>query len=412
MYFYKMQQKNIFFLLLFITFFSFGQKQDSIQLKNGIDKPSLLPIHHFGMFSARINQNFKIRPPEKSTLNISYSSGNTFHPFVEMYLPVDNTVREELRDKIWFNRQFQFIDQETTPAAYENIIIDAVFKNFRIDFNTKINKNHELGITLRSYLVTRGKYPFSFFSSDETIEWFHSNIAGGEDAFGRRYYGLNQVNVRHQDRNGNVLELKDGQFIFAGIEFNHFYYPDFINLKKKNIFINFGSHLGVNTSKDNPSIDFGLSGNILKKWTLKRKSEIRSSFGSSILRKNIVNFKDNIVDLGNNDFLGSLEAMFEFTKYTKKGNYNSVSVNYQLQTRFNKADEANYYQLVGKWQEINAGWQNGFEQLYKIQSAWTWLYTYGRENYSFTIYIKEDLLVNNAPDLQTGISLKIPLSNK
>ncbi len=39
-----------------------------------------------------------------------------------------------------------------------------------------------------------------------------------------------------------------------------------------------------------------------------------------------------------------------------------------------------------------------------------WLYTYGRPNYKITLYLKEDLLVNNAPDAQTGISIQIPIS--
>ena len=187
-----MLKKKFFFLIVIISFSSFCQKKDSLELKNGIDKPSLLPIHHFGMFSARINQNFKVRPPDKSTLNFSYTSANTFHPFVEMFLPKDNATREQLQQQIWYNRNY-YIDQQTTPSEYENIIIDAVFKNFRVDYSTKISKNHELQITLRSYLVTKGKYPFSFITSDETIEWFHSNIAGGEDPFGRKYYGLNEV---------------------------------------------------------------------------------------------------------------------------------------------------------------------------------------------------------------------------
>ena len=76
-----------------------------------------------------------------------------------------------------------------------NIVIDAVIKEFRIGINFPIAKRHELSITLRSYLITKGKYPFSFFTSDENVEWFHSNIAGGEDPYGRRYYGLNQVNL-------------------------------------------------------------------------------------------------------------------------------------------------------------------------------------------------------------------------
>ncbi|MGJ8745447.1 hypothetical protein [Polaribacter sp.] len=405
-------KKNYFlFFFLLISGISFSQIQDTIPLKNGIDKPSMLPIHHFGLFSARINQNFKVRPEAKSSFNFSFASGNTFHPFVEMYLPENEDVRQEQRSKIWFNRQFQFKNQETTPAEYSNIVIDAVFKNLRIEYTTKIAQKHELQINLRSYLVTKGKYPFSLFTSDESIEWFHSNIAGGEDAFGRRYYGLNQVNVKYQDRNGRVLVLKNGEFIFAGIELNHYYYPTFINLNSRNIFINFGSHLGLNTSKYNPSLDIGVSTNIIKKWTFNNTNEIRTSFGSALLRKNFVSFNE-AVDLGNNKFLGSVETMLEFTKYTKKGNYNAISLNFQMQTRFHKKDEANYYQLVGKWQEIKSGWQNGFEQLYHTQSTWTWLYTHGRKNYSFSIYIKEDLLVNNAPDLQTGISLKIPILKK
>jgi len=403
-------KKIIFCLLLLYSAFCFSQKRDSISLKNGIDKPSLLPIHHFGMFSSRINQNFKIHPPKKSILNFSLASANTFHPFVEMYLPKDEMTRNKLRNQTWFNRNF-FINQQATPAAYENIIIDAVFKNIRLDFNTKIAKNHELGITLRSYLVTKGKYPFSILTSDEFLEFFHSNVAGGEDPFGRKYYGFNQVNVKYTDRKGRVLELKQNDFIFAGIELNHFYYSDFKFLKERNIYFNFGSHLGLNTSKFNPSIDLGFSGNIIKEWKLKNTNEIRFAFGSAILRKNAIDFDSNSVILGNNKFLGSLEAMFEFTKYTRKGNYHSVSVNYQMQTPFSNDDEANYYQLVGKWQEIHSGWQNGFEKLYDYQSAWSWMYTYGRENYNFSVYVKEDLALNNSPDLQIGFSVKIPFLN-
>jgi hypothetical protein len=405
-----MKNTIILFILMASYFCSFGQKKDSIDLKNGIDKPSMLTIHHFGLFSARINQNFKAYAPERATLNFSLSSANTFHPFVEMYIPDDEITRNQLRQEIWYNRHF-FIDQETTPAAYSNIIIDAVFRNLRIDFNTKITKNTELGITLRSYLVTKGKYPFSVFTSDEGIEWFHSNIAGGEDPFGRRYYGLNQVNVKYTDRNGGVLELHQNDFIFAGIELNHFYYPDFIALKKQHIYMNFGSHLGFNTSKYNPSLDLGFSGNALKEWQLNDTHEIRAAFGASILRKNLINF-NSVIDLGNNPFLASHETMFEYTTYTRKGNYHSVALNYQFQTSFNKKAEADYYELVGKWKEIHSGWQHGFEQLYKNQSAWNWMYTYGRKNYLFSIYIKEDLAVNNAPDIQTGINLKIPVSRK
>lgn len=346
MYFYQMQK---WFLIALFTMplFSFSQEKDSMYFKNGIENPSLLTNHHFGIFSSRINQNFKLRASEKTTFTFNSESGNTFHPFVEMYLPKNQTVRDNFSNIIWYDRQFNFVNQNSTPAEYSNIIIDAVIKGFRLQVNFSIAKEHELEITLRSYLITKGKYPFSFFTSDESIEWFHSNIAGGEDAFGRRYYGLNQVNFKYTDRNGKILELKNNDLFLGGIKINHHYYPEFLINKKRNLFVNFGSHVGFNTSKFNPSIDIGFSANVIKNIKLKNKNEFNIAFGGSFLKKNLINFKD-VIDLGNNPYLGSLQGEIEFTKFTQKKNYHSFGVHYQFQTRFNKFSEADYYHLKRK----------------------------------------------------------------
>jgi hypothetical protein len=408
-YFYPMK-KFIFILLFLLSMLSFSQKKDSTYFKNGIENPSMLSTHHFGIFSSRIQQNFKIKAPNKTSIRFSSESGNTFHPFVEAYLPKNQNIRDQFSSQIWYNRQFNFIDQATTPSEYMNIVIDAVIKGFHVAVSIPIAEKHELNISLRSYLITKGKYPFSFVTSDESIEWFHSNVAGGEDPYGRRYYGLNQVHFKYTDRNGNVLELENNDFFLGGIEFNHHYYPSFLSNKKQHLFVNFGSHVGLNTSKFNSSIDIGFSANLIKNIKLKNKNEFNLAAGISILRKNAINLNSNLVDLGNNPFLGSLESELEFTKYTKKKNYHSFGIHYQFQTRYNKLEEANYYHLKGKWQEIKAGWQHGFSTLYEGLSAWAFIYTYGNPNYKLTIYLKEDLLVNNAPDAQTGISISIPIS--
>lgn len=401
--------RGVLLIFLFSTIVLSAQERDSLFLKNGIDKSNSTTSHHFGLFHLRINQNFKEKPVQKTTFQFSVESGNTFHPFVEIYLPKDSGIREQFSNTPWHDRNFQFIDQQTTPAEYSNIHIDAIFKVFRFDLQTRISDKHELGITLRTFMPTKGHYPFSFFTGDESIEWFHSNIAGGEDPYGRRYYGLNQVNFKYTDRYGKVLELKNDDFFLGGIEFNHHYYPEFLSNKKQNLFVNFGSHLGINTSKFNQSIDVGVSANLIKKFHLKSKNEFHFALGGSLLRKNLINFNE-VVDMGNNPFLGSLESEIEFTKFTRKKNYHSFGIHYQIQTRYNKLEEASYYHLKGKWQEIKAGWQHGFTTLYEGLSAWTLLYTYGRPNYKITLYLKEDLLVNNAPDAQTGISIQIPIS--
>ncbi|XMO87391.1 hypothetical protein AAFN75_03730 [Algibacter sp. AS12] len=404
-----MLKKSIFILLGLCGFLLTAQAQDSLSFKNGIDNPSILSTHHFGIFSSRINTNFKYAPPEKTTLAINYTSGNTFHPFVEAHYPKDPVVRKKLSQVIWYSRRFEFLDQELTPADYLNIVIDAIIKEFRVTANIPINKQHELAVTLRSYLITNGKYPFSLFTSDESIEWFHSNVAGGEDPFGRRYYGLNQVNFNYLDRNGNTLQLNNNDFFTGGLELTHYYYPKLAINKTRNIYLNFGTHLGWNTSKYNASLDAGISANFIKKLALKNNYELNFAVGVNTLAKNIVNFKE-VIDLGNSPFLATFEGEIELTKYTKKGNFNAFGINYHAQSAYNKQDESNYYRLIGKWREIKGGWQNGVYTLYEPLASWNFIYTYGTPKYKLSLFVKEDLRVNNAPDFQTGISLKVPIA--
>ncbi|WP_308993812.1 hypothetical protein QLS71_010275 [Mariniflexile litorale] len=403
-----MLKKVIFIITCCFCCILTAQQQDSLLFKNGIDKPSVLATHHFGIFSSRINTNFKIAPQKNTTIAFSSISGNNFHPFLETYLPKDPKVRKEQSEFVWHHREFRFENQETTPADYMNIVIDAVIKEFRLSINIPLNKKNELDIALRSYLINKGKYPFSFFTSDETIEWFHSNLIGGEDPYGRRYYGLNQVNFKYTDRNGNILKLNNNDFFIGGIELNHFYYPTFSINKTKNIYFNFGSHLGINTSKYNPSLDLGISANAIKKIELNNNYQLNTGVGINVLRKNIINIKE-VIDLGNNSYLAAIEADVEIAKFTKQKNYNAFSVNYQIQSRYNKKKEADYYQLIGKWEEIKSGWEYGFSNLYKSLSYWTFIYTYGRPNLTVSLYFKEDFKINNAPDLQIGISLKVPV---
>lgn len=400
--------RGVLSIMLFSIGFCYGQDLDSIPIKNGIEKPNSISSHHFGLFHLRINQNFQERPVDRTTFQIVHESANSFHPFVEAFLTNDPVQREQLSQLIWYQRGFSYVDPQTTPGDYMTIEVDAVFKIFRFDLKTRLDKRNELSFTLRTFVPTEGHYPFSLFTSDESIEWFHSNIAGGEDAFGRRFFGLNKLNVSYMDRNGKTLNLKKNQIIFSGVELNHFYYPQLFD-PQKNIAVNFGSHIGINTTKYNPSIDLGVSANAVKKWELKNKNELRWGIGFSGMRKRAIEY-GSPVDFGNNLWMGSGETNLEFTKYTQKGNAHSFSINYQFQTRYNQRKETDYYQLRSiDWQGINAGWHNGFSTLYETLTIYTFFYSYQRKNFGISLYLKEDLKVNNAPDLQTGVSIKIPL---
>ena len=404
----NLSKKIVLSIICFWPTLLTGQQKDSLSIKNGIEIPSNLTTHHFGIFSSRINQNFKIKPPKSTELSLSSISGNNFHPFLEAYFPQDPEVRKALSEVTWYDRNFTFVDQETTPAEYMNIVVDAVIKEFRFGVHFPLSKHHELSVALRSYFISNGKYPFSYLTGDKSIEWFHSHLAGGEDPFGRRYYGLEQVNFKYTNRSGDVLELHNNDFFLGGIELNYFYYPSLAINKNKSAFFNFGTHLGINTSKFNNSLDLGVSANAVKNICFKNDNELNLVAGISFLYKNLIDFQD-VIDLGNNSILANIESGGEYTMYTKNMNYHAFGIIYQIQSRYNKGKEADYYKLLGKWQEINAGWHYGVTKLYKALSNWTFLYTYGRKNYKLTLYVKEDFLVNNAPDIQTGIGINIPL---
>ena len=118
---------------------------------------------------------------------------------------------------------------------------------------------------------------------------------------------------------------------------------------------------------------------------LKNNYQLNVGLGINVLRKNLINFKE-VMDLGNNPYLATIESDIEFTKFTKKDNYNALTINYQIQSRYNMRSEADYYRLIGKWKEINGGWQHGVSTLYNYLSYWSFIYTYGRPNYKISLY--------------------------
>ncbi|KQC33149.1 hypothetical protein AAU57_07355 [Nonlabens sp. YIK11] len=402
---------NLRLIALSLFFFSICGAQSQVidtVYKPGMDKLNLLSTHPFGIFISRISQNFKKEPVSDVTMRVQQQSGNVFQPELKAYLPEDPSIREDFSNTTWFFRIFDFQDQETTPAQIFHFEFDAVLKVYRVDLEIPINAKSELQLGLRGFIAVKGNYPFSYFSSDSSIEWFHSNVAGGEDAFGRRFYGLNQVNFEYTDASGRELSMQHGELFLGGMEVAYHYYPKIDWLEKQQIYANLALHSGWNITRFNRSVDAGVSANLLKEWNMKNGNFWKLGLGGSVLRRNLLEFDQN-VDLGNNAFLGSSEIMVEWTDITDRGNYNSIGLNYQEQTRYRKKAEEDYFYLEGDWSSINAGWHNAYTTLLESLSSWTFHYTHGRERIQYFVYLKEDLKVNNAPDLESGIGVRFKL---
>ena len=374
---------------------------DTISIKNGISKPSILSTNPFGIFISRLNHNFKLKASSNYVLDISLESGNIWGPNVKTYIPNDENIRNELRGVPWFSRQFRYVEEELDAENYE-IETDGVIKGFRANLTIPIHKNQELVLGFRTFILTNGRFPFSIVTNDNFIEFFHDNIAGGKDPFDRAVFGYNKARIKYIDRNGNRLDLKNGSFAFGGLETHYYYYPKLLNAKQ--IYLNFGAHLGTNLSQYNSSLDVGLSLAGVKQLDFNTRHFMLFGFGINGIRKNLVDFKDTNIDFGTNNFIGSLESDIEYNFVSKGHTIHSFNIGFYLQTSLNKKDESNYAIHVRDEEAFNS-WQHGTRHLYKNNDYWTLVYSFTRKVQT-SFYIQQDFTVNNNPDLQTGIGIK------
>jgi len=397
-------QKLVFVFFLCVSFSLCAQNdQDSIPAfsKNGISKPSILSANPFGVFISRLNHNFKLKASRRMELDISLESGNVWGPNVQTYIPNDPAVRNQMRGFAWFTRQY-VLQEDMIDADYFEIETDGVLKGLRGNLTIPTTKNQELVVGFRAFMLTNGKFPFSTFTNDEFIEFFHDNIAGGSDPFDRKVFGLDRARINYTDRNGRSLNAGNGDFLTAGLETHYYYYPTFLNDKK--IFLNFGAHLGTNLSKYNMSMDIGASLAGVKQFDLNDRNFILVGLGTNILRKNAIDLQDDNLDFGTNDFIGSFESTAEYTFISKGKTYHSFGLSFYLQTSLHKKDEDEYNIYVRDDDAFNS-WGHGTRHLYKNNNYWTLIYTFTRK-ISTSFYIQQDFTVNNNPDLQTGVSVK------
>ena len=398
-------------LVASILFLCFGSQhlaaqqnaKNEFQLKNGISKPNTLATHPFGLLFNRLSHNFKWESPQTKTLNLQINSGNIWGQPVTVYVPSLQEDRERLADVIYYDRIYDF-DEVNSPSDTYFFQYDGVLKDIRINYTQPLGTKSELNIGLRSFLLTKGKLPFTGLTGDQFIEWFHSNIAGGEDPFGRRQLGMDNAYINYLDRNGNEMEINAGDFVFSGIESSYIYYPEYF--LHSNISLNFGAHLGINTSTYNQSLDLGVSIAGVKNFSPDNPNQLQLGLGVNFLRRGLVEFQDNQPDLGTSNYFGSFEGHLEYSIQTNKGGVHSFGLNYRIQSSYNSTKEEDYY--VPSNPERIARWHEAARHLYKFPSYWSAIYTFSKKT-EISIYLQQDMLVNNTPDIQTGVRLLVPL---
>lgn len=396
-----------FVVLALVAQLGLSQTKDSLYFsKENINKPNLLSTHSFGVFFMRLQGHFEMNAPKKTSFNISVESGNVWSPPLKVYIPKNEADREIIREYDWDFAHTAF-DENTIEKDSFNISNDGVIKGFKANLNFRLARKHELQIGFRTYLLTKGKTPFSILTGDKFIENFHKDIAGGDDPFDRKVFGLNQANINYTDRNGNNMNINAGDFFATGIETSYYYYPDSFKSKNKTLAFNVGAHLGTNLSKYNQSIDFGLSTNGVKTFKINDKSLINIGLNLGFLRKGLIDFNSSNLEFGTNNFIANLENAVEYSFKTSKNFVHSFGANFYLQTSLNKKDEFEYIIPI-RHPDAFKSWGQGALNLYKNNNYWSFIYSFSRKTTTY-FYLQQDLTLNNNPDLQTGIGYKFYL---
>lgn len=393
-------------LLLFTNLLSaqndINPKADTIE----ISKPSILSTHPLGLLFTRLEGHFKTQPSKKTIIDFNISSGNVWAPPVKAYIPNLESDRGFISQFPWHSREFT-VDVDTLNAKTLEIQNDGVIKAFNFKLDIPINNKSALVISLKSFLLTSGKSPFTIFTSDKFIESFHDKIAGGEDPFDRKLYPYDKARLRYKDRNDNVMDINGGDFIFSGIETSYYYYPEIKNLNKRNYFLNYGSHLGINTSKYNKSVDVGISTNLIKSFEIKERKKIQLGFSFGAVYRKLIKFDSNTIDLGTNNNIGYLETIMEYKYLSKSGTTHAFGADFYVQTSLNKKNEFDYVIPIKNGTALKS-WNSGISNLYRNNNYWTLMYAFGKKNI-VKFYLQQDFTVNNHPDIQTGIGYSISI---
>lgn len=405
--------KHLLFLFIFFvfSFYAIAQSDNNdfwnkeIENSSDIIKPNILSNHPFGIYISRLNHNFNVRSPDKYSFSFEVSSGNVVLPYVKSYELTDPDDQKTAENLPWHDREYAF-DLNKVPSKIKEFAADGVIRSYRFTFTLPITVHHELNFSLRMNSLDGGKYPYSIFTSDETIEWFHRNIAGGKDPFSRQYYGLNKAGISYKDENGKVLTMNNGNFTIPGIDINYNYYPKLEMNEKHHIYLNFGAQLGINTSQYNPVADVGISSSILKKMIIKNKNILSFGASAGVLRQHFLQYGD-WVNISNQDFLYSFEALIDYKVKLKNNNRLSYGINYNFQTSYYKKKDIDHIVLTGE--RINTHWQKTISHLYDNLEGWNFICTYSTRRFSYFVYFREDLNLDNAPDFQTGIGLKMSI---
>jgi len=111
------------------------------------------------------------------------------------------------------------------------------------------------------------------------------------------------------------------------------------------------------------------------------------------------------VQYSNKNLLLSSEFLLSYIIPVKGNGYLSIATSYFIQSSFNRRKDFETLVLTGE--RHSSHWHYAVSHLYRVLTANYLILTYTNEAFACSIFLREDLLVDNAPDVQLGIGLKV-----
>jgi hypothetical protein len=351
----------------------------------------------------RIKHNGTGDKREFFTVNISH--GNVWHPPVNGLIPSDPVWRNTLSEMAWHSRYF-WLKNRSIELDGQNTFVntDGVFRSYNISGAKMIRNNLQLVMDINGFSLDGGGLAIAPLTSDQPIEWFHSNVKGGEDPFARKDYGYNHAFMEYSDKNGNSLSLSSGDFRLTNSVFTLYYFPT--DIPKINVQYNIGVITGINHNRVYPSLDFGLDLNSAKTYQLNNKTTLQITASIGLLRKKLIGFGEGL-NVFERDFLFDHQSSISIIRTLKKGRQISFGTSYRNQTSYFKPDGFNHIVIQGDG--LASTTHHGLTHLYTNLSAHSFMLTYSTPRWQISTYGREDFILDNAPDIQTGTEFTLYL---
>ena len=251
--------------------------------------PSMLPLHPLGIFGMRVTNNFRENPVTKTYISFGISNGNSWLPQIDTYKPINISTQKQMSAYSWYYRKDIF-KIDTMPAQKTSFSGDGVIQEYRLNIIKAIQKHHEVHAIIKAYRLS-GKALLSFVTNDKTIEVFHA-LFNINDPYKRSLHQYDSAAIKYVDEKGKTLIVNDGDVFVPGTEFSYFYFP---TMHSKYLKTNIGVYSGLNFSKYNAGIDFGLSATIVGIKKLSKRSKIAVGIGANCIAKKIIPFSTGVM---------------------------------------------------------------------------------------------------------------------